>query len=260
MRQADGRVSAPSCYGRPYHPNGWSSFRAAQPCGGDRNLPLDLSGRFDPTPRHPPWRIEEMALQPYLSRIHRRPVTAARPDTPAQQLSLGLGAMTMSAHSGQERTRIYRYISPYHWWRVVQEKEIHRSLDPAKAFVDVDGAARSPAPAEIRQLAPDAMAPLAQQPSYYPGEGVWSSLLHQNSKRQFCTAPLVAMLREPPQEFASRLDRCAERRLDSTTFRGLTLASQSCAVAWACDRRRPRHPRSHVTICASSRCTAGARG
>ena len=149
---------------------------------------------------------------------------------------------------------------PLPWWRVVQEPGIPRSLDPAKAFVDVDGAARSPAPAEIRQLAPDAMAPLAQQPSYYPGEGVWSSLLHQNSKRQFCTAPLVTMLREPPQESASRLDCCAERRLDLTTFRGLTLALQSCAVAWACDRRRSRHPRSHDTICASSRCTAGARG
>ena len=184
-------------------------------------------------------------------------MTAARPDTPAQQLSLGLGAMTMSAHSGQGRTRIHPSVSP---GLVACSPGIPRSLDPAKAFVDVDGAARSSARAEIRQLAPDVMAPLAQQPSHYPEEGVWSSLLHQNSKRQFCTAPLVAMLREPPQESASRLDRCAERRLDSTTFRGLMLAVQSCAVAWACDRRRSRHPRSHGTICASSRCTAGARG
>ena len=154
-------------------------------------------------------------------------MTAAQPDTPAQQLSLGLGAMTMSAHSGQGRTRIHPSVSPglvacrpqargscasgytgtattfgpgrdgderalgpgedpgipvhlpLPWWRVVQEKEIPRSLDPAKAFVDVDGAARSLARAEVRQLAPDVMAPLAQQPSHYPEEGVWSSLLHQ---------------------------------------------------------------------------------
>ena len=187
-------------------------------------------------------------------------MAVARPDIPAQQPPLGLGAMTMSAHSGQGRTRIYRCISPSTGGGVVQEKEIPRSLDPAKAFVDVDGAARSLARAEVRQLAPDVMAPLAQQPSHYPEEGVWSSLLHQNSKRQFCTAPLVAVLREPPQESAPRLDRCAERWLGSITFLGLTLALQSCAVAWACDPRRSRHPRSHDTICASPRCTAGARG
>ena len=98
------------------------------------------------------------------------------------------------------------------------------SLDPANDFVDVDGAARRSARAEIRQLAPDLTAPLAHQPSHYPEEGIWSSLLHQNSKRQFCTAPLVTMLREPPQESASRLDCCAERRLDLTTFRGSPLA------------------------------------
>ena len=56
-------------------------------------------------------------------------------------------------------------------------------VDPASDFVGVDGAARKSARAEIRQLAPDLMAPLAQQPSFYPGEGVWSLLLHQNSKR-----------------------------------------------------------------------------
>ena len=51
-------------------------------------------------------------LIPPNAATHRRPVAVARPDLPAQQPPLGLGAMAMSAHSGRGRNWVYQSHRP----------------------------------------------------------------------------------------------------------------------------------------------------